>query len=94
MKDKYNKLVQQKQQKIATIQIGKKGFSDDILSEIQTQLKRNDLVKIKILKNSPFETRSQAMKELRLKITGIGKMIEVRGWTAIIANENSVINKK
>ncbi len=93
MKEKIHESLQQIQQKAATIQIGKKGFSDDLLQEIQTQLKRNDLVKVKILKNSPFGTRSQALKEIRKKISGIGKVIEFRGWTAIIANKNSVIKK-
>ena len=94
MKDKFQQSISQIRQKSATIQIGKNGFSDDLLAEIRTQIKRNDLVKIKILKNSPFGTRSQALKELRLKTTGIGKVVEFRGWTAIIAKNNHVGNKK
>jgi RNA-binding protein YhbY len=94
MKDKFQQSLTQIRLKSATIQIGKNGFSDDLLAEIRTQIKRNDLVKVKILKNSPFGTRSQALKELRLKTTGIGKVIEIRGWTAIIAKKDHVVNKE
>ncbi len=65
-----------------TVQIGKKGITDEIVNEIKDQLKKKKIIKIKFLKNADRE-------DMRGKVEGIAEkvnaeLIEFRGFTAIL----------
>lgn len=69
------------------IQIGKQGVSSELLKELNEQLKKKKIVKVRILKNAPFEDRSEAFSTLQKELPN-ADIVRVRGWTA------EVIEKK
>ncbi|BAB67235.1 MULTISPECIES: YhbY family RNA-binding protein [Sulfurisphaera] len=68
----------------ADVRIGKKGVTEEIINEIKRRLKEHKVVKIKI--GIEVENR----KEFARKIAELteAKLIEVRGFTFILAKEN------
>ncbi len=72
---------------VSVIQIGKHGVSNVLLTELNEQLKKKKLVKVRILKNAPFKDRSEAFSTLQKKLPK-AELVKVRGWTA------EVIEKK
>jgi RNA-binding protein len=66
-----------------TIWIGRGGASEDLLKEVEKQLYKNKMVKVKILKSGLAE---QEAKQIALKIaeqTG-SSLVEVRGHTFML----------
>lgn len=78
-----NKIVNARQSP-SLLQIGKNGVSDAHLTELKEQLKHHEFVKIKILKNSPYSSRSEAFEILEQKLSKDIKIVEKRGWTALL----------
>lgn len=66
-----------------TIWIGKGGVSEELLKEIDKQLDKKEMVKIKILKSAIGENEA---RELALLITGQtgASLVEVRGHTFML----------
>jgi RNA-binding protein len=66
-----------------TIWIGKDGPSQDLVKEIERQLSKNEMVKIKILKSAIAE---QQTKEIASRIAEEteSSLVEVRGHTVIL----------
>jgi RNA-binding protein len=66
-----------------TIWVGKSGTSKELLKEIEKQLEKNEMVKVKVLKSALEGNRA---KEIALKIaeeTG-ASLVEVRGHTFML----------
>lgn len=63
-----------------TLLIGKNGATNEVVEEVKKQLKRNEVVKIKILKKALEQT---TMKETTKELVNSTKseLIEVRGHT-------------
>ncbi len=66
-----------------TILIGKNGVSQELLEEIEKQLEKKEMVKVKILKSALGEKET---KEIAFKITEQteSSLVEVRGHTFIL----------
>jgi RNA-binding protein len=67
-----------------TVHVGKEGATEDLVSELIKQLKKNKLVKAKLLP-SVEEDRKRLGEALAAK-TG-STLIEVRGRTVVLARE-------
>lgn len=72
------------QNNIPTIQIGKNGLSEAFFNELKEQLKVYKRIRVKILKNAPFDNRKVALSHLEQRLPSNMHLIETRGWTAII----------
>lgn len=66
-----------------TIWVGKSGVSEQLLKEVEKQLEKNEMVKIKILKSALGETEA---KHVALNVAGQTKssLVEVRGHTFML----------
>jgi RNA-binding protein YhbY len=71
-------------QNSSILQIGKKGVTSSFLEELEEQLNHNKYLKIKILKNAPFDNRSDAFKVLKQKLPPDIEFVEKRGRTVIV----------
>ncbi len=66
----------------ATVQIGKKGITEEILSEIKEQLKKRKVVKIKFLKNTDRENLKTKVADIAARVNA--EVVEIRGFTTIL----------
>ena len=66
-----------------TLWIGKNGVTKEVVNEVKNQLKRNEIVKIRILKKAFVQ---KPMKELTKKLVDHtdSELIEARGHTIIL----------
>lgn len=78
-----NKLTQVRQEP-PILQIGKNGLSSVVLAELQAQIKRHQIIKIRILETAPFPSKGDAFAALRDFLPGHIQIIETRGWTVIL----------
>jgi RNA-binding protein len=69
----------------AKIRIGKKGITEGIISEVESILKKDQIVKIKCLKVVPTEG-TKAIAENIAKLTH-SSVVEIRGKTFILASK-------
>jgi len=71
-----------------TIQIGKNGVSQKLLKEIEKQLDKKEMVKIKILQSALDE---EGAKEIASKIAEetMSSLVEVRGHTFMLYRRRS-----
>lgn len=83
-----NQLIQDKLKKIRQespcLHIGKKGLTPLLMKELKERIKQNKMIKIKILKNSPYKNRSDAFEDLKNCLPRNVKIMEIRGWTAVL----------
>ncbi|MFW9856040.1 MAG: YhbY family RNA-binding protein [Candidatus Thorarchaeota archaeon] len=68
----------------AILQIGKNGFSIDVFTELEMQLKRHKVVKIRVGKSAPFSSKEEALTALRDSLPQHIRIVEARGWTVIL----------
>lgn len=66
----------------ATVQIGKKGITEDVIEEIKAQLKKRRIVKIKFLKNSDREDFKMRIESVASQINA--EIVEIKGFTATL----------
>ncbi len=66
----------------ATVQIGKKGITEDVIEEIKAQLKKRRIVKIKFLKNSDREDFKMRIESVASQINA--EIVEIKGFTAML----------
>lgn len=83
--EKHKELIRVRR-KASLLNIGKTGISKDFVLELEEQVKKRKIVKIRILKNAPFKDRSEAVSAIQRQIPSV-KVVEVRGWTVIIAKK-------
>ena len=69
---------------VPTIQIGKNGLTESLFNELKDQLKIHRAIRVRILKNAPFEDRKMALTQLEQNLPSSLKIVEKKGWTAII----------
>ncbi len=67
-----------------TVHIGKAGLTDSVIEEVKNQIKKNKLVKVKILPSSSKDKHELA-KELASR-AGV-MLVEVRGNTVLLCDE-------
>ncbi|HVO77561.1 MAG TPA: YhbY family RNA-binding protein [Methanomassiliicoccales archaeon] len=67
-----------------TVHIGKGGLTDRVVEEVKNQVKKNKLVKVRVLSTGPQE-KSHIAEELASR-AGV-KLIEVRGNTVLLCDE-------
>ena len=69
-----------------TVHVGKDGLKDSVYSEISEQLKKNRLIKIKVLENADSDT-----KEVAEAIAGqIGAVVvDVRGGVVVMTDKRT-----
>ena len=64
-----------------TVHVGKEGLTEGIIEEVRTQVKRNKIVKVRVLPNADME-----IKEVGTELAeraGV-KCVETRGFTALM----------
>lgn len=66
-----------------TVWVGKKQVSEELLKEIEKQLEKREIVKIKILKSALGEVKSSEMASTIAKQTE-STLVEVRGHTFVL----------
>lgn len=76
-------------QESVVFQIGKKGITKNLIEDLEYQLKRKRIVKVKILKNSPYNSREEAFEVLEQSLPPKAKITEKKGWIALI-NSNKI----
>jgi RNA-binding protein len=76
-----------------TIWVGKNGVTQEILKEIEKQLDKNEMVKVKILKSALVNEKAKAMA---LKITEQAEalLVEVRGHTFMLYKKRKPKDKR
>ncbi len=67
-----------------TVHIGKGGLTDSVIEEVKNQIKKNKLVKVKVLPSSSQEKHELA-EQLAAR-AGV-RLIEVRGSTILLCDE-------
>ncbi len=69
-----------------TVHVGKDGLKDSVYSEISEQLKKNRLIKIKVLENADSDT-----KEVAEAIAGqVGAVVvDVRGGVVVMTDKRT-----
>jgi len=68
---------------VPSMNIGKSGITDPLILELRNQLKRNRLVKVKILKTAVDEMdRNDIAKELSMRTGSL--LVEVKGNSAVL----------
>lgn len=72
------------QQLNATVQVGKEGITPAITEELSRQLKKNKLVKVRLL--SSFEADRHESAEMLARVSST-VLIEVRGKTVVLARD-------
>ena len=65
------------------LNIGKNGVSDSLIEELLRQLKRNKLVKVKILKSALEDLDRKAIAGELAKRTG-SQLVEIKGSSAVL----------
>ncbi|WP_290900327.1 YhbY family RNA-binding protein [Ferroglobus sp.] len=69
--------------KVVTINIGKKGITDEVIKEINATLEKKGIVKVRMLKNfRNFTAGGKHKKEIAQEISSKvnGKLIDFRGF--------------
>lgn len=82
---------------VATVRIGKKGLSLGLIKDINLQLKKRGIVKIKVLKNFFDEDSLQNLSKkeilnsliVELEKVTLGKVLSTKGNTILLYNPNA-----
>ena len=75
-----------------TIQIGKRGITETLLSEIKSQLKKREFIKVKVLKSAKKDAKCKDIADEIAKLTN-SKIVDIRGNTFILSGDG-VKNKE
>ncbi len=67
---------------IVTLNVGKRGINDNLITEINTLLEKKGVVRVKMLKNFRHDTSGAGRRELAEKIAEKvdGKLVDLRGF--------------
>jgi RNA-binding protein len=89
-KKKKMRLKSEAQTMKATLQIGKGGITDGVIEEIKTQLKRQELIKVKILKSAFSDELGDREKIAKALSERAGaELIEIKGNTIVLSRKGS-----
>lgn len=67
----------------AKLQVGKSGLSDGFLEELEVSLRREGLVKVRLLRSARAGEENEALAEALAKETG-SFLVETRGNTVVL----------
>jgi len=67
-----------------TVYVGKEGITNSVVFELTKQLKKNKLVKVKLL--ASVETKKEEVAEQLVRDTA-STLVEIRGRTVVLAKE-------
>ncbi len=79
-----NEELQNVRSESASLHVGKNGLTETFIAELNDRLKQNKIIKIKFLKNCPFNNRKEAFSSFESKIKNEVSILETRGWTIIV----------
>ena len=87
MKKGKSELVKEVRSKSAKIILGKKGITNEFIEEVKRQLKREKIIKIRVLRSVLAE---KSMDELTSEIATKTKsqLLETRGYTMLLARRH------
>jgi len=68
-----------------TMHVGKEGVTESVIEELKAQIKRNKLVKVKVLPSVEADKRETAT---RLSEAAGAVLIEIRGNTVVLAKQD------
>lgn len=63
---------------MVTINVGKKGLTDNVIKEINLQLEKRGIVKVKMLKSFRNKDKRELAEEIKAKVNG--KLVDFRGF--------------
>lgn len=66
-----------------TLQVGKDGISPEMIKEINKQVEDKKLIKIKVLRNSPYSKTAEAAEIINESCKA--RVVEVRGRTVLLS---------
>ena len=69
-----------------TVHVGKDGLKDSVYSEISEQLKKNRLIKIKVLENADSDTKEVA-ETIAAQVGGV--VVDVRGGVVVMTDKRT-----
>lgn len=69
-----------------TVHVGKDGLKDSVYSEISEQLKKNRLIKIKVLDNADSDTKEVA-DAIAAAVNGV--VVDVRGGVIVMTDKRT-----
>ena len=69
-----------------TVHVGKDGLKDSLYEEIKAQLKKNRLIKIKVLSNADSET-SDVAEEIASNTDSV--VVDVRGGVVVLTDKRT-----
>ncbi len=72
-----------------TVHVGKDGLKDSLYEEIKLQIKKNRLIKVKILSNAEIET-DEVAEELAAATDSV--VVDVRGSVVILTDKRTWIS--
>ncbi len=75
-----------------TLWVGKSGVTQEVVGEVKKQLRKNEVVKVKALKNALEETTMEAIAKDLVDNTG-AELIETRGNILILYKMNRKNNE-
>ena len=85
-KDAKKELMRRANELSPTVHVGKEGLSDGVFEEITSQLKKNRLIKIKVLSNSGDESKEAAAAIA--ESTG-SVVVDVRGSVIVLTDKRT-----
>ena len=70
---------------MVTINVGKKGLTDGLIKEINLQLEKRGMVKVKMLRSFRNKDKKELVEEIRAKVNG--KLVDFRGFVLTFEKE-------
>ena len=69
-----------------TVHVGKDGLKDSVYTEVSDQLKKNRLIKIKVLENADSDTKEVA-ETISAQVGGV--VVDVRGGVVVMTDKRT-----
>ena len=63
---------------VVTINVGKKGLTENLINEINLQLEKRGIVKVKMLRSFRTKDKKELAQEIASKVKG--KLVDFRGF--------------
>ena len=69
-----------------TVHVGKDGLKDSVYTEVSDQLKKNRLIKIKVLENADSDTK-EVTETIAAQVGGV--VVDVRGGVVVMTDKRT-----
>jgi len=70
---------------MVTVNVGKKGLTDNVVKEINFQLEKKGMVKVKMLRSFRNKDKRVLVEEIKAKVNG--KLVDFRGFVLTFEKE-------